>query len=183
MTPASFDAAAATVPYVPKGMFYSELYLFLTLCRREGVDLVLESGVKHGVSTRILAAVLATWPAQLIAVDRAFFIEPPCGTEFLSGDACHLLPWTAACHPDRRIGVLIDGPKGATALALRDACLTYPNVRVVGIHDVAPGHGETQHSRDTTYRADIGQWLDRRVTPAYATKYPEGPGLGLWVAA
>lgn len=177
MTPMEFLAVARTVPYQPKGIFYSEVFLFISACQEEGVDLVIESGVKHGISTQILARL---FPDALISIDRLFEIVPPPGAQFLIGDACVAIPELIARYTDKRIGILIDGPKGERALRLKNVCLGHPNVRVVAIHDIARGSGETLHSHDWTVQAGDAAQLDAWLEHEYAAKYPNGPGLGIW---
>lgn len=177
MTPLDFLGVAREVPYQPKGIFYSELYLFVSACSDHGVNLILESGVKHGISTQILARI---YPGAVMSIDRSFEIAPPAGVQFIPGDACIALPELIARHPDHRIGVLIDGPKGERALRLKNVCLGYPNVRVVAIHDVARGSGETTHSHDWNFQTSAAARLDAWLEHEYADKYPNGPGLGIW---
>lgn len=173
-----FDHATRHVPYQAKGMFPSEVFLFLACCREQRVDLVIESGVRNGMSTKLLAE--AFW-GPIVSIDREPVIEVPWCVEFIQGDACELVPRLLPTFPTNRIGLLLDGPKGATARALKDVALTQPNVRVVGIHDEPIDAGETFHSHDCEYRATYGGILDLRITHPYAAKYPDGPGLAIWL--
>lgn len=179
----TFRRLCAPIPYRPKGMFFSELFLFLRACDQRRVEVILESGVKHGSSTHVLAA--AFW-GRLMSIDRAFlpsFVkDAPPGVALVEGDATWEIPRMLSniCPTGQRVGVLIDGPKGAAALALKDACLRMSCVEVVGIHDVPLGQGERQHSHDATFREYFGRELDRLIPAAVAAKYPNGPGLGLW---
>jgi hypothetical protein len=174
-----FDAVCAQQPYQPKGMFYSEVYLFLCRCQRLGVDLIIESGVKFGMSTRLLAA---SWHGELVAIDkkpvRMDAIFP--GVQLLKGDSLQLLPRLLDERPERRVGVLIDGPKGSAALGLKTECLKRQSCRIVGVHDIDAGLGESGHSRDEVFQRVVGRRLDRFVSPEYRSKYPTGPGLSLW---
>lgn len=174
-----FQMIAAQTPYVKNGMFYSEVFLFLQECSRRLVDLVIESGVNFGMSTRMLAA---AFNGDVVSIDRRFIIEPPERVRFVEGEAVEVLPELLQEYHDRRVGILLDGPKGRTALALKDACFTYDCVRVVAIHDSSQGSGEHVHSHDAHFRRACGEQLDRAVLPEYAAKYPKGPGLGVWVA-
>jgi hypothetical protein len=175
---AEFASLCADRPYVPKGVFYSEVFLFLWACRQAGVTVILESGVKYGTSTRILRA---AFDGAMVSIDQVVCPTPP-GVAFIHGDACVVLPDLIERCRGGRFGVLIDGPKGETALALKDVCLSAPDVRVVAVHDVPPGHGETIHSHDPRFRHAAGRALDALITHPYATKYPDGPGLGIWLA-
>lgn len=179
MTPAAFAARAHAVPYTHKGIWYSEIYLFLARCIAHKVTLIIESGVKFGMSTRLLAATCDNCP--IIAIDRMFQIEPPPGVKFIAGEVQDVLPDLLARKHRYKIGLLIDGPKGATAIALKDGAFQlYPNVAVVGIHDVDASCGAQWHSHEEEYRREIGRALDGPVVEPYASKYPNGPGLGVW---
>lgn len=179
----TFRRICEQLPYRTKGMFFSELFLFLRACDERNVDVIIESGVKHGGSTHVLAA--AFW-GRLISIDRAFlpsFMETrPANVDLIEDDARLAIPRIVGhLQPTgRRVGVLIDGPKGDAALALKDVCLQSAAVEVVGIHDLPPGRGEFRHSHDPTFRQYFGRDLDRLVSAAAAAKYPYGPGLGLW---
>lgn len=180
MTLQEFDAVVAATPYVKSGMFFSELYLFLSLCEQEDVNLIIESGVKRGNSTRTIAA-LKRYP--LISIDRMHFLLGPIrGVKFVKGNAVALVPTLLEKHAEKRIGVLLDGPKNDKGRALKDVCLTYPNVRVVACHDTQPGFGETIHSHDPAMRA-VNAMLDRSIPEPFYSAKPDGPGLGVWVAA
>jgi hypothetical protein len=52
-------------------------------------------------------------------------------------------------------------------------------VRVIAQHDVLD-HGETYNTRETRF-APIREALDQRVPAAYRQKFPEGPGLAVWL--
>lgn len=179
-----FDVLAQAHPYRVKGIFYSEMFLFVRACLQAGVTLVIESGVLHGMSTAILAAV-KLWP--VISIDRsesALAGAPPEGVRFVRGEAETALPWLLAVNSSiyskNRIGVLIDGPKGDSARALKDYCLTFPAVKVVAIHNPERGFGEGLHSHDSQW-ADT-RVLDRFVPAEFRDRYPDGPGLVLWLA-
>lgn len=185
-----FDAIAAREPYRRKGMFYSEVYLFLDACQRQRCDLVIESGVKNGMSTSLLLA--SGVPAELIAIDKAEGIslaaiaptDPPfpfsVRFQFRRGDALQLLPRLFDERSESRIAVLIDGPKGSAALRLKNACMARRSCLLVGVHDAAPGLGETRHSREASFQRSAAKQLDRFVGAEYRSKYPAGPGLGIW---
>lgn len=177
----AFKRACRTVPYEAKGIFYSELFLFLQSCRGEQINLLIESGVLRGVSTRVIAE--QTGRVPLISIDRNKSIDPPAGSEFIEGDALAVIPMLIERYADRRIGMILDGPKGETARALKDAALAHEAVRVVAIHDEPIGAGETMHSHDPDFREKFGREIDALIEHPYAEKYPDGPGLAVWVKA
>lgn len=180
MTLQEFDAIVAATPYVQSGMFFSELFLFLNICEREGVDVIIESGVKRGNSTRVIAA-LKRYP--LISIDyKNFLLTPMKGVKFVKGNALEVVPPLLEKHKGKRIGMLLDGPKNEKGRAFKDVCLTYPQVRVVAVHDTQAGFGETMHSHNPEVRA-INAVLDRHIPEPFNSAAPQGPGLGVWVAA
>lgn len=175
---ALYDDICAKEPYRHKGMFYSEVYLFLQACSIEGVNLIIESGVKNGMSTRLLAS---AWHGEVIAIDRnpvALDAIFPA-VRFLSGDSTKLLPHLLRQASERRVGVLIDGPKGSAARALKDACLALPATRLVAVHDIGSEPEQAWHSHDAAW-GGLRERFDRFVEESYRRKYPKGPGLGIW---
>lgn len=174
---ADFQRICAAHPYVPKGVFYGELFLFLEACWLAEVSMLIESGVKFGFSTRVLRA---AFRGPMMSIDRERSITP-AGVDFKQGDAVLMIPQILARTPTQRYGILIDGPKGEVAIALKDTCLRYESVRVVAIHDAPRGRGESVHSLDPVYREYAGRELDALIEHPYAAKYPDGPGLAVWV--
>lgn len=179
MTVSQFATAIAGVDYRDRGMWFSELYLFLSLCVAAGVDLVIESGVKHGTSTRTIAAV----GIPLISVDvKSFVVGRLPGVTFVTGLAQTVIPPMLKRHRDRRIGVLLDGPKGPVdGVGFVPACLASSAVHVVGCHDVKRGHGESRHSHEPDFRA-ASAVLDTKIPRTFQRACPDGPGLGVWLA-
>lgn len=185
-----FRTICTAVGYRPKGIFFSELFLFLRACQQAFVDIIIESGVKNGTSTDVLAA---AFPGPMISID----LVPPTRwgvtpgntllvghRAFITGDAAVLIPEQLdKLGGATKVAVLIDGPKGDRARALRDVCLARPNVRLVAIHDEPLGGGETRHSHDATFREYYGQGLDELVPAEWRKKYPKGPGLAIWSRA
>src|SRR5687767_3534845 len=89
----TFRRLCEPIRYRPKGMFFSELFLFLRACDQRRVEVILESGVKHGNSTHVLAA--AFW-GRLVSIDRAFLssfvVSAPPDVEMVKGDATREIP-------------------------------------------------------------------------------------------
>jgi len=178
-----FKKLCEKTPYINKGIFYSELYLFLCCCWLNGVKVIYESGVKYGFSTMIMdqafRGVIFSHDVDLSLL-REFKWRR---TTFIEGDSTELIPKALGENGFTRAAVLIDGPKGDKALALKDECLQYECCKVVGVHDVQPGHGESMHSYDYGFRKTHGEDLDSLIDTDYALKYPKGPGLALWSAS
>jgi len=181
MTPAEFQAQTAGLPYHHRGAFFSELYLFVALCLERGVTRIVESGVYHGVSTRVFRAI---WPGRVTSVEARSEYIPADLADVVVGDGMALVPTHVSAHSDEPLGVFIDGPKGALAAELRAWCLAQPNVRVVAQHDSPIGSGELVHSYDQAFRRDTGDAIDQRISADFRSQYVHGcPGMGVWVAA
>lgn len=177
LTFAQFEAVAALVPYQPKGMFYSEVYFFLQVCASHGVKTILESGVKWGMSTRLLGA---TFPGTIMAVEQTPLIRSVPGVQLLEGDSMVILPrLVRRFAPSEPVAVLIDGPKGQRGLQLKDDCLR-AGAKVVGVHDQASGRGESKHTHTASAYRQQASALDRFVSDEYRRKYPHGSGLAIW---
>lgn len=182
MTPAEFHRRTAHVAYQPRGTFFSEIYLFASLCLAQGVTQIIESGVGAGVSTRLLRSL---WPGRVTSIEFRPKTLPLDLEAIVIGDGCVLVPDLVTAHADDRLGVLLDGPKKVRGALLRDWCLTQPNVRVVAQHDSPQGRGEVAHSHDPAFRRDVGDAIDSRISTDIRALYaPLGcPGLGVWVNA
>jgi hypothetical protein len=167
---------ASTVPYVRKGMFYSEVFLFLRACQRFGVDFIVESGVRDGMSTALLSA---CFDGEIVSIDREATLSRWDRVRVIRGDALLIVPSIVAESQGRRMGILLDGPKGPVACGLKTDCLHAPHVCVVALHDQPRGHGEQWHSHDPLLQ-QLTAGLDTLVTEDYRQKYPLGPGLAGW---
>lgn len=182
MTPAEFTRLTAGIAYVPRGMFFSELYLFTMRCLEHGVERIIESGVRNGFSTRVLRAL---WPGCVQSVElRPLRCPADLQAVIIQGDGRVLLPALVTAHGSTPVGVLLDGPKGSKAIGVRDALFgAHAHVRVVGIHDYPSGHGEAIHTTDPAFRREAAV-LDAGIPDAVRALYPLGcPGLGIWVQA
>lgn len=182
MTPSEFNARTADVSYHHRGAFFSELYLFVSICLDRGVTRIVESGVYHGVSTRLFRTI---WPDRVTSIDaKPEGVAPDLVDGLTIGDGCALVPQMVASYHADVVGVFLDGPKGLAAAQLRHWCLAQPNVRVVAQHDSPMGAGELMHSYDTTFRRDVGDAIDARIDPFWRSQYAHGcPGMGVWVTS
>jgi hypothetical protein len=180
MTPDQFAAITSTLTYQPRGVFFSELYLFACACLDANVTAIVESGVHHGVSTRVLRAV---FPNRVTSFEwNATVVPPDLRTVVIVADGQRAVPEWIVQHPGDRVGVLLDGPKGPRGTVVREQCLAYPHVRVVGQHDSPMGSGETMHSHAPPHRS-VAAELDRNV-PADIMAWSNmanRPGLGIWM--
>lgn len=175
MTLLQFEQVCASTPYRVKGTFYSEIYRFLQACHDHKVTMVFESGVKNGMSTRLLAS---QFFGAMVSIERSPIDLDVPGVQLVTGDSTILLSkMVARVSPQERVGVLIDGPKGRAALKLKDACLK-AGARVVAVHDQPAGAGESRHSHALYDHAS--SLLDRFILDRYLQKYPKGPGMAIW---
>lgn len=181
MTPAEFQARTEGIVYQPRGVFFSELYLFVTLCLEQGVRHVVESGVYGAVSTRVFRAI---WPGSVTSIEFRPANIPADLDGVVVGDGRVLVPATVSRLAGEPVGVFLDGPKGPRAREVRDWCLAQPQVRVVALHDSPIGVGEQHHSTDPTFRRTVGDLIDQRIDPTIRALYGNVcPGMGVWVTA
>lgn len=140
----------AAEPYEPRGILNSEMALVIGTCRKQGINLVLESGRARGQSTYLLAKYLPD--ALIVSFERSRDKDAEYAEERLSGlknvnlqygDSLAALPYYVQLGFDHRVAVLLDGPKGFAALDLMTECFQSPQVIVGFIHDMrALDHGE-----------------------------------------
>lgn len=126
------------IPYLSSGILPSELLAFVACCLEQGVRHVVESGRKFGHSTRYLAQ----WPDYFDVTsleqdperewDHAFDNMPH--VHLVKGDATRTLP-RLVNGMLYRTAVLLDGPKGVTAMRLADEFKS--RIVLYGIHDLS----------------------------------------------
>jgi hypothetical protein len=183
MTLERFADICRANPYRHKGMFYSEVFLFLQCCANHDVDIIVESGVKFGMSTALLRA---GFDGVLISIDKDGVAPPIKDVIFFQGDSRKIIPQVLLEFATQRVAVLIDGPKGSAAVALMWDAMRWECVRLVGVHDLPRASEsnaaavETQHSHDPYFREVMGNQLDDLIQHDYRRKYPNGPGLAIW---
>lgn len=181
----AFFTVCESIPYEAKGIFYSEMFLFLQACQQVATDIIIESGTYLGFSTQLLAN---AFQGPILTVDQHQKLVPEMhiwgnNVQAFQGDSFDAIPGLITRLPElATVGILIDGPKDEKALELKDRCFEFPAVKVVGIHDIEPMPCQAAHSWDQNYRKSVGQKLDTLIDHPYAQKYPKGPGLGIWIA-
>ncbi len=167
-----------SIPYRPKGIFPSELCLLVLFCQENGIDTVLESGVLNGHSTKLLRALLPDVKMVSFEKNPSDQAIAEFGNDLIVGDSFEAIPeWIHQNNPER-VAVLIDGPKGLLALKLKENLIKMDCIKVVGIHDLPRGYGETLHSHDVHGPKAIK--FDASVPPEWREKYPKGPGIAVW---
>jgi len=149
--------------YEERGVLHSEMLAVCSAFEALGVDVVIESGRCRGQSTRILAEFFAGAPTKVVSVElvrdaNADFAETRLGgygnVELLYGDTERMLPELLERFRGRRIGLLLDGPKGVAALSLsRRAFESSPDVAVSCIHDMRIDFPQRAAAADYPFRA------------------------------
>lgn len=181
-----FKTKIQDLNYIEKGIFFSEMFFFLEECKRLNINTVAESGVRQGMSTRVL--MLAS-NYKIFSVDKDLRRSPVWqGSKrhrYIKGDSMVCLLELINDFYWRDFAILIDGPKRELAIELKNILLARYNVRLVAIHDLMiddPLAADADnHSQCGAFRDDgPGAELDDMITPKYRLKYPNGPGLAIW---
>ncbi len=131
-------------------IFPTELVFFLASCEANGIRYIIESGRQDGYSTRILGeyarrtGVLVTSIDYEVDAERgrrcrerlaAYPIDLRIGSAFeLLGPIIR----TARAAP---IALLIDGPKGFSAVSVTAVAAAARNVALISLHNLDPGTG------------------------------------------
>jgi len=158
LTPAELEAIAAE-PYEPRGILHSEMALIIHICRRLGIEVVIESGRARGQSTYMLAKYLPgvdvhsvelrDHPDEAIARER---LEDFRNVLLHHGDGNVLIAQLLANLSRRaaRTAILLDGPKGAAAVTILQGAFRWPHVAAGFIHDMR----RLDHGAPSPHRAD-----------------------------
>jgi predicted O-methyltransferase YrrM len=183
----TFEHLTADLPYRPKAVFPSEMFLFYCWAKVCAADHIIESGVGFGGSTSYLARLFPNIAITCIDNDRYGQLEAvarnrPREIDVLRGDSAVMLPKAVQGSKGSSLAVLIDGPKGRPAVDLAMRALSDAKVKVVAVHDLAfePGAYEID-SHDRYFRDEFG-FLDDKVGAEARAKHPNGPGLSIFRA-
>lgn len=132
--------------YESRGILNSEMLAVLTLINDLDIDLLIESGRARGQSTYILAKYLQQSKVEIHSIELtrdsdALFAEQRLASfenvNLHYGDSHHLISQILKSHPNKKVALLIDGPKGRNAFRLLSETLTETEQVVVGfIHDL-----------------------------------------------
>lgn len=135
--------------YEERGILNSEMLAVCSVCEELGVEVLIESGRARGQSTLTLAKYFLGRDFRLISIEYsrdhdAYFAERRLGAyedvELLYGDSRILIPKLVKDFKEKRIAVLLDGPKGPLAVELFRAVLaTSDNVLAGFFHDTYKG--------------------------------------------
>lgn len=179
--------------YVSRSIFFSEGFMLYALTRHFDLDVIIESGIRHGGSTEIWAncfpdrKVIAMdwgkcWPPQ-DGVGTSKMVEEAMerlkhhkNLEFMIGDSREIIPKLIEKYKDKKVGIFIDGPKGQVALEMCGEFIQKDNVYFTAMHDEATDNTDyVFSSRNNTEFMDKVGFLNE--THPQIQKYPNGPGL------
>jgi predicted O-methyltransferase YrrM len=142
-----FERVTAGVGFESKGIFNSEMLMFVSIARELGARQVIETGRARGQSTTVLSRFFPE-DIQIDSVELSRYTRDSVialrrlrGRANLTlhfGDARTVVPGLIR----RDCCVLIDGPKGDAALALAVDLLKQRQVLAVALHDV---HRDSHH--------------------------------------
>lgn len=129
-----------------KGIMHSEMLLFCSLLKHLNCDLIIESGRGRGQSTEVIARWMQVPfysiekreirnEDDFIALKRITGLGVRC----LNGTGQERIPELMAEYrkDNKRVAILIDGPKGKRAYRMaRRFKKYYPNIVLIAIHDM-----------------------------------------------
>lgn len=129
----AFHAATAGMPYVRRGVWWSELLAFYAMAKEAGATYVVESGTGLGHSARVLARLFD----GVYTID----LEPkpadlPSNVYAITGNAWEHM-WERCSGKD--CAVLIDGPKHGEAVHLASERQAAKDCCLIAIHDMQHG--------------------------------------------
>lgn len=174
-----FMKRVGAIPYKPKAIFPSEMFLFYKLAYDFGPeDHIFESGT--GMSTLFLSKLFPQVPITTIDINNGkLFTVRIKGVEAICADSIKLLPNLIKTSKAERIALLIDGPKQEPAVALALTCMKDHRVKFAAVHDLEERLVKDRfNTRCDKYRIKYG-YMDKDVG-AYLEKYPVGPGLTIF---
>jgi hypothetical protein len=196
-----FETIVDNVEYQNKGIWYTEAFLFTSVCSLLGVEVIVESGVASGCSTDIFAS---CFDGPVISVDNDSYgifddtakrLSHHKNLYMLKGNSFNVIPRVVAdsadpesgltINNDTRVGVFIDGPKGKEATRLRSELSKFKNIVCFGYHDYSGQNriemGEFKNSlvtHDLDFMAKYSYLNDKviQAVPKQA-KHKNGPGV------
>jgi len=137
-----FKKVIKDINYEIKGIFNSEMLLFISLVDYFGVELIIESGRANGQSTKVISENFSDLKYKIYSIEYNRYnqdvknsydkLKQYKNIRLLFGDSNKIIPKliTETCC------ILIDGPKDSAAINLAIKCLKNPLVKAVFIHDM-----------------------------------------------
>ncbi len=176
-----FLAVTKGLKYQPKAIFPSEMFAFYVMAKTAGVKTILESGVGFGGSTTYLDKLFPNTPIFSICKDRHDQLKQlteiyrNTHVKIDRGDSIEIFPRLLG-EVEGPVAVLIDGPKGPSAVSLAQK-LKFLGAAVVAMHDQSYTVGDGFHTHWLDFQ-EAYRFLDEK-TGDYGVKYPQGPGM--WI--
>lgn len=181
------DKIKHLIPSYPgNSLFFSEGLFIYSLSKEFKIDLLIESGVFRGGSTRIWANSLPNINIECIDIlesERHISIVNNVIKElsspyinFTIGDSNKILPNIIKNNPQKTIGVFVDGPKDKEGLELCKEALKYNNVKFATLHDFSMlnDHKHFSTKTNSNYIKLVG---DINKNHPQIHKYKNGPGV------
>jgi hypothetical protein len=175
--------------WVEGAIFPTELVFFIASCEAIGIRYVVESGRQDGYSTRILGEFARRTDVRAASIDyeedaergrncRARLQGYPIDLRI--GSAFELLGPMVHDAPAAPIALLLDGPKGFSAVSVTAAAAADPKVALISFHNLEPDKPyryvlEKVADAPIFYEEVLGEggenWSDlRQAELAYCTK-------------
>ncbi len=159
--------AEETDEYVVRGILNSEMLAVISMLHELDIDLVVESGRYLGQSTKVLAQAMQGSKCVIhstelkrdeIAAQAEQRLAHFDNIQLHYGDAADVIPKIVAQHPDQRIAILLDGPKGRPAFELLNRAIAEnANVIIGFIHDLRDSYPGMLNPN----RVDVHEWFER----------------------
>lgn len=128
-----------------------EMVWFMSLCLAHDIDIIVESGRQYGYSTEILGQFAERFDKRVFSLDverdEAMAeqvrdrLQSLKKLTLLKGNTYIWMGPLLYAHLDRKIALLIDGPKEWDAISLAFSSGGMPNVQFVAMHNI---HGELE---------------------------------------
>ena len=130
--------------YDIKGIINSELLLFCSIVKEEGITSIIESGRTRACSTEIIGKFFQNTNVKIKSIEfdqksedtdvALKKLENVNNAELLFGDSFKVIPTVMG---EEKTAMIIDGPKGLYALKLAfESLINYPNLSHVFLHDM-----------------------------------------------
>jgi hypothetical protein len=195
-----FTEKVSWMNYEDNGMFNSEIFLLYVLYKEINCNMVIESGIDNGVSTKRLLNLIED---DYVGID----INQNCNGsnlinknfKFLYGDSNKLINEIIE-NNNKNIFVIIDGPKGQIASRLKDELLENDKIKIVAIHDTYDGLENENHLRvfesknnerynkkyfkllndnsEISIFNKLNYPVENNLT--YSQTFPDGPGISVY---
>lgn len=131
--------------YEERGILHSEMLMICAVCASLNIDVIIESGRCRGQSTLMMGRFFEDSATKIISVELERDENAPIAEQRLSsysnvrllyGDSLDLIPKLVKQNQDKRIALLLDGPKGLTAVQLIEQVMNQSSDVVVSfLHD------------------------------------------------